>query len=195
MPTPLFTLNTTIADERANSYAALADFQDYWGQHYDLATAAVMLAIPDPTLLLISACRIIETVHFTEPVDPLSDYHLVYDSRQQQIRSVKTNYGRPQKYNYYQMLQFPRTLDIYQDGTLYIPPAIIAAQCEQAAYQFTFDTSTLETSLQGIDREAINVGGVSISQHIRPKGSMLSAAAYNFCKPFIINQNMRLQRA
>jgi hypothetical protein len=195
MSTPLFVINSTVADERANSYCAITDFQDYWGQHFDVTTAATMLAITDPTLLLIRACRTIETIHFTEPVDPLADYHLVYDSRQQQIRSVKTNYGRPQKYNYYQHLQFPRTLDVYQDGTLYIPPEILGAQCEQAAYEFSFDPTILEDSLQGLDRQAISVAGVSISQHIRPKGSMICAAAYNMCKPYVINQNCRLQRA
>jgi hypothetical protein len=189
------TINAVVADERANSYVDILTFQAYWNQHWDQVTGASMVAIVDPTLLLIRACRTIETLHFTEPVDPLADYHLVYDSRQQQIRSVKTNYGRPQKYNYYQHLQFPRTLDVYQDGTLYIPPEILAAQCEQAAYEFTFDTSILETSLQGVDRDAVNVGGVSISQHIRAKGSMICAAAYNMCKPYVINQNMRLQRA
>jgi hypothetical protein len=189
------TLNATIADERANTYVTMQQFQDYWTQHWDATTAAAMLAIVDPTLLLVRACRTIETLHFTEPVDPLADYHLVYDSRQQQIRSVKTNYGRPQKYNYYQHLQFPRTLDIYQDGTLYIPPEIEAAQCEQAAYEFAFDASTLSDSLQGIDRSAINVGGVALSQHVRAKGSMISPVAYNMAKPYIINQTMRLQRA
>jgi len=72
----LFTINSTIADERANSYAAVTDFQEYWGQHYDAVTSATMLAIPDPTLLLIRACRTIETLHCTEPVDPLADYTL-----------------------------------------------------------------------------------------------------------------------
>jgi hypothetical protein len=191
----LFTINSTIADERANSYAAITDFQEYWGQHWDAVTSALMLAITDPTLLLIRACRSLESLHFTETVDPLADYHLVYDSRQQQIRSVKTNYGRPQKYNYYQHLQFPRTLDVYQDGTLYIPPEIVAAQCEQAAYEYGLDTSTLSDSLLGIDRSAINVGGVSLSQHVRSKGTMVGPVAYNMCKPYLINQIARLQRA
>lgn len=195
MPTAFFVINNTIADERANSYCAVSDFTDYWTQHYDTVTAATMLAIPDPALLLVRACRTLETLHFTEPVDPLADYHLVYDSRSQTIRSVKTNYGRPQKYNYYQHLQFPRTLDVYQDGTLYILPEIMAAQCEQAAYEFTFDQSTLSDSLVGIDRSAINVGGVALSQHVRAKGSMISPVAYNMAKPYLINQIMRLQRA
>jgi hypothetical protein len=197
LSTSFLQLNNVIADERANSYVTAADFAAYWTNHWNGTLAATMLAltVPQTEMLLVQACRIIETLHFTEPVDPLADYHLVYDSRQQQIRSVKTNYGRPQKYNYFQFLQFPRTLDIYQDGTLYIPYPVQAAQCEQAAYLYTFDTTLLEDSLQGLSRQAINVSGVSISQTIRPKGSMLCAEAYNYVKYLLINQCMRLQRA
>lgn len=197
MPLTILTINATIADERANSYIVAQDFTDYWTAHFDLVTSAVMLALTTTQveMLLVRACRTLETLHFTEPVDPLADYHLVYDSRQQQIRSVKTNYGRPQKYNYYQHLQFPRTLDIYQDGTLFIPPEIQAAQCEQAAYEYSFDVSTLSDSIQGIDRSAINVGGVALSQHVRAKGSMISPVAYSIAKPYLINQITRLQRA
>lgn len=189
------TINSTVADERANSYVTVIEFQAYWTQHFDTTTAAAMLAISDPVLLLVRACRTLETLHFTEAVDPLSDYHLLYDTRTQQIRSAKTNYGRPQKYNYYQHLQFPRTLDVYQDGNLYIPPEVQGAQCEQAAYEFSFDASVLSTSLQGVERDAVNVDGISVSQHIRPKGTMISPVALNMCKPFLINSTMRLFRA
>jgi hypothetical protein len=84
------TLNCVVADERANSYIDVADLLSYWAGHWDTATAATITALTtqQQTILLIRACRIIETLHMTEPVDPLSDYHLVYDSRQQQIRSV-----------------------------------------------------------------------------------------------------------
>lgn len=154
-----------------------------------------MAAIDDPTTLLIRACRSIETLRFTEPVDPLAAFHLVFDTRTQQTRSVKTNYGRPQRFNYWQHLQFPRTLDIYQSGTLYVPPEIMAAQCEQAAYEFTFDTSILETRLQGVEREAVSVGGVSISQHLKGKGTIVCAVAYNMAKPYLMSSTTRLQRA
>jgi hypothetical protein len=190
-----YTVNATLADERSNSYVTVAEFRGYWGQHFDTTTAATMLALSDPTLLLIRACRTIESLHFTEPVDPLADYHLVYDSRQQSVRSVKTNFGRPQKYNYYQHLQMPRTLDIFQDGTLFIPPEIQAAQCEQAAAEYSMDVSTLADSLQGIDRSALNVGGVALSQRVRAKGSMVCPVAYNLCKPYLISTTSRLQRA
>jgi hypothetical protein len=197
LATSFLTLNATIADERANSYVTAADFTAYWTNHFDLTTSATMLALTTPQIemLLVRAARTIDSIHFTEPVDPLADYHLVYDSRQQQIRSVKTNYGRPQKYNYFQFMQFPRTLDVYQDGTLYIPYPIQAAQCEQAAYLFSFDPSIIENSLQGLASEAINVSGVALSQKYRAKGSIISAYAYDLCKPYIINQHMRLQRA
>ena len=188
LSTSFLTINATIADERANSYVLASDFTAYWTNHWNLTLSAQMLAltVPRVEMLLVQACRIIETVHFTEPVDPLADYHLVYDSRQQQIRSVKTNYGRPQKYNYFQFLQFPRTLDIYQDGTLYIPYPIQAAQCEQAAYLYTFDTTIIEDSLQGLSSQAVNVSGVSISQRYRANGSMLCAEARNYVKPYVI---------
>jgi hypothetical protein len=191
------TLNCTLADERANSYIDGADLNTYWGDHWDTVTAALIAAL-SPTAavtLLMRACRSIETLHFTEPVDPLADYHLVYDSRQQQMRSVKTNYGRPQKWNYYQHLQFPRTLDCYQDGTLFVPPEVCLAQAEQAAYELSFDPSILQTSLQGVTHDSVNVSGIAISQRISPKGSMVSPIALNMLKPYLINQISRLQRA
>lgn len=192
---PFTTLKATIADERSNSYVTADEFQDYWAQHFDTITAGLMAAIDDPSLLLVRACRTIETIQFTEPIDLEANFHLIFDSRSQQIRSVYNDGSRPQKYNYYQHLQFPRTLDVYQDGTLYVPEEIKGAQCEQAAYEFTFDTSTLEDSLQGVDRSAINVGGVSLSQHVKFKGSMISPIALNMLKPYIFKSTLRLQRA
>lgn len=197
MPSLITTLNVVVADERANSYIDTTDLTAYWAIHTDTATAALITAL-SPTqaaLLLIRACGTLETLHFTENVDPLSDYHLMFDTRQNQIRSVKTNYGRPQKYNYYQNLQFPRTLDIYQDGTLYIPPKICYAQAEQCGYELTFDPSILETSLQGVSHDSVGVKGISISQRINPGGSKICAAAYNLVKPYLINKVARLQRA
>jgi len=197
LSTSFLTINATIADERANSYVLASDFTAYWTNHFDLVTSATVLALTTSQIemLLVRACRTVDSLHFTEPVDPLADYHLVYDSRQQQIRSVKTNYGRPQKYNYFQFLQFPRTLDIYQDGTLYIPYPIQAAQCEQAAWLYSFDNTVLADGIQGLVRQAINVGGVALSQAIRSKGSMMSPDAYDMCKPYLIQQVMRVQRA
>lgn len=86
----ILSLNFVVADERANSYIDTVDLLAYWAQHYDTATAALITALSEAqqTTLLLRACRTIETLHCTEPVDPLADFHLVYDSRQQQIRSV-----------------------------------------------------------------------------------------------------------
>lgn len=193
----MLTLDTTIAGEKANSYIDANYLSDYWGAHYDTVTAGKVALLTDDqvTQTLIQATRIIETLHCTEPVDPLSDWHLVYDSRNQQVRSVKTNYGRPQKWNFYQRLQFPRTTDIYSDGTLYLPPEVQIAQAEQVGYIINFDPTIMANRLQGVSHDSINVGGVAISQKLEPNGSMLSPVAYQFMKPFLIRSNMRLMRS
>jgi len=78
---------------------------------------------------------------------------------------------------------------------LYIPYPIQAAQCEQAAWLYSFDNTVLADGIQGLVRQAINVGGVALSQAIRSKGSMMSPDAYDMCKPYLIQQVMRVQRA
>lgn len=193
----MLTLDTTIAGEKANSYIDANYLSDYWGAHYDTVTAGKVALLSDDqtTQTLIQAARILETLHCTEPVDPLSDWHLVYDSRNQQVRSVKTNYGRPQKWNFYQRLQFPRTTDLYSDGTLYIPPEVQIAQAEQVGYMINFDPTIIANRLQGVSHDSINVGGVAISQKLEPNGSMISPVAYQFMKPFLIRSSMRLMRA
>jgi hypothetical protein len=193
------TLNTTLADEKANSYVDIPYADDYFLTYStDTLVAGQWSALTDDqkTHKLIQSCRILETLHFTEPVDPLTDWRLVYDSRNQQVRSVKTNYGRPQKYNYWQKLQFPRTLDVYMEGTLYVPEEIQLAQCEQAGYLMNFDSSLIANRLQGVSRESVNIGGgIAISQKLEANGSMISPVAYQYAKPYLIKSNMRLQRS
>ncbi len=192
------TFDNTLAGETSNSYCDIDYADDYFSYYStDSTTSSQWLALDDDhkTGKLVQACRILETLHFTETVDPLSDWHLVYDSRQQSIRSVKTNYGRPQKWNYWQQLQFPRTFDVHMAGDLYIPEPILMAQCEQAGYLLSFDNTIIANSLQGVTIDSINVSGVQLSQHLRPNGSMMCPLAYQMVKPFLIKQNMRLQRA
>lgn len=191
------TFDNTLSGEFANSYADVAFADDYWANHWDTVSAGKWDALTDPQKerVLIQATRIIDTLRFTEAVDPLQEYHLVYDSRNQQIRSVKTNYGRPQKYDYIQHLQFPRTLDVHLDGSVYVPEEIMMAQCEQAVYLLSFDSSVLATRLQGVSHDALNVGGVSISQRLEANGSMMSPVALQFCKPYLIKNFMRLFRS
>lgn len=196
MTTPTITLNNTVADERANSYVDSAYADLYWADHWDTVSAAKWAALSSAqkNRLLIQACRIIDTLRFTEAVDPLQEYHLVYDSRNQQIRSVKTNYGRPQKWAYEQHLQFPRTLDVYLDGTVYIPEEIMFAQCEQAVFMLSLDTSVIANRLQGVSHDSLNVGGIAISQKLEAGGSMIAPVALNFCKPYLIKGSQRLFR-
>ena len=190
-------INDIIADEYSNSYVDVDYADNYWDQHWDVNSAAQWAALTDArkTSLLVQACRIIETLRFTEPVDPLSEFHLIFDSRNQQIRSAKTNFGRPEKYYYQQKLQFPRTIEVHMDGTLFIPEEIMFAQCEQTVYMLNFDQSILANRLQGISHDALTVGGIQISQKLEAKGSMISPVAYNYCKPYLLRRNLRLQRS
>jgi hypothetical protein len=191
------TLDSTISGELTNSYVDQSYSDAYWLQHWDTVSAGKWQALSDTqkAFVLVGACRIIDTLRFTEQVDPLQEYHLVYDSRNQQIRSVKTNYGRPQKYNYVQHLQFPRTLDVHLDGTIFIPEEIMMAQCEQAVYMMGLDTSVIGNRLQGVSHDSINVGGVAISQKLEANGSMMSPVALQYCKPYLIKTSQRLYRS
>lgn len=200
MPTPLpvaVVVNATVADEFSNSYVDQPYADAYWSQHWDTVSAGQWLALsgPQKASLLVQACRILETLRFTEPVDPLSEFHLVYDSRNQQIRSMKTNFGRPEKYYYQQKLQFPRTIEIHMNGALFIPEEILFAQCEQTIYLMNFDQTVLANRLQGISHDSLNVGGVAISQKLEARGSMISPVAYNYCKPYLLRRNLRMQRS
>lgn len=190
-------INDIPADEYANSYVDVPYADAYWDQHWDVNAAAQWSALTDArkTSLLVQACRIVETLRFTEQVDPLSEYHLVYDSRNQQIRSAKTNFGRPEKYYFQQKLQFPRTLEVHMNGQIYIPEEIKFAQCEQSTYMLNFDQSILANRLQGVSHDSINVGGIQISQKLEARGSMLSPVAYNYCKPYLLRRNLRMQRS
>lgn len=194
---PAIVINDTMSDEYANSYCDQVYADSYWAQHWDTVSAAQWAALPDNTKagLLVQACRLVETLRFTEPVDPLSEYHLVYDSRSQQIRSLKTNFGRPEKFLFQQKLQFPRTIEVDMQGVVFIPEEIKFAQCEQTIYIINFDQTILANRLQGISHDALNVGGVSISQKLEARGTMLSPVAYNFCKPYLLRRTMRIQRA
>lgn len=71
LATSFLTLNAVIADERANSYCTAADFTAYWTNHFNLTLAATVLAltVTQIEMLLVQACRTIESIHFTEPVD------------------------------------------------------------------------------------------------------------------------------
>lgn len=190
-------LNNIIGDEYANSYADVAYADEYWTQHWDINSAAQWNALTadQKAALLVRSCRILEGLRFTEPVDSLAEFHLVYDTRNQQIRSAKTNFGRPQKYWIQQKLQFPRTLEVHMNGDIFVPEEILFAQCEQCVYLLNLDTSVLANRLQGVSHDMLSVGGVQFSQKIEAKGSLLSPISYSFCKPYILKTNLRIQRA
>ena len=76
---PAIILNNTVMDEYANSYADVAYADGYWEQHWDQVSAALWNNLPNDNVkagLLVQACRSIEALRFTEPVDPLAEYQL-----------------------------------------------------------------------------------------------------------------------
>ncbi len=190
------TVNDLIGDEQSNSYASLEYANQYWAQHWDVNSAAqwAALTIAQQSALLVQSCRILESLRFTEPVDLLAQWQLVYDTRTGQIRSAMTNFDRPQKYWYQQRLQFPRTLEVYLSGVNYIPEEIMFAQCEQCVYLLNLDTSVLSNRLQGISHDQLSVGGVQISQKLEAKGTMVSPVALSYCKPYLLKTSLRIQR-
>lgn len=195
----LITVDATAGAETTNSYVELEYANDYWAQHWDVNSANQWAALSDPqkSSVLVQACRVLETLRFTYPTDNSSESRLVVDYRHQQIRSIRSCSSRPQKYNYDQKLQFPRTLeaDLYTDGASTIPDAIMFAQCEQAVYMLNVDTSVIANRLQGVSHDLLNVGGVQISQKIESGGSLISPVAYSYCKPLLIRGNTKLMRS
>jgi hypothetical protein len=196
----LIEVDATVGGTSSNSYVDLEYANSYWEQHWDVNSASQWNALSDPqkSSLLVQACRIIETLRFTYPVDPTGEFRLEVDYAQQQIRSVKNCDSRPQKYVYNQKLQFPRTFEAYLEGEVYVPDTIKIAQCEQCVYMLNVDTSVLTSRLQGVISDSLSVGGIQISQRFAPggaTGTLVSPVALQYCKPLMIRGNVRLQRS
>jgi hypothetical protein len=192
-------LDTTLSGEESNSYVEVEYADEYWASHFSSVKAALWSALTTAKkeMVLVQACRVIETVRFCEPsrYDRRNrpDYH--YDRRTGMVFQFDEE-SRPERAYYYQALQFPRNIDRdSQSGVYYIPEPILMAQCEQAVYLLSLDDSVLANSMQGVQSESIAAGSVRVSQQIAPGGSMLSPTAYEFLKPFVRRTSSVLQRA
>jgi hypothetical protein len=192
-------LDNTLSGEVSNSYVEVEYADAYWTAHYSTVKAALWAALTTPRkeMVLVQACRVIETVRFCEPFrydrrtqveyhhDRRSGLVVQYDDETRPIRAFST-----------QSLQFPRNLDRDSlTGEYYIPEALMMAQCEQAVYLLSFDDSVLSNSMQGVQSESIAAGSVRISQQIAAGGSMLSPTAYELVKPFVRRTSSVMQRA
>lgn len=194
-----FTLVTDLSGEQSNSYVDITYADDYWNNHFNAMKISQWAALSAGAKanLLVQACKVIETARFTEPIDFFTPYHLMIDPVTGQIRSVKRLMDRPQRLNFYQRLQFPRTDTVYwaSGGAPYIPEEIKMAQCEQALYLLNLDETVVANSLMGLRSENINVGAVIVDQSYSSGGTLYSPIAKSFVTPYLLKTSTRIQRA
>lgn len=192
------TLDVTMGGQFSNSYVDLNYAADYFDNHWDATKSASWDAM-DPlpqTRLLIQACRVIETARFTNYVRP-TDYAFFYDYITGMVRQLAERM-EPIRYYNYQNLQFPRNLDIdYTDGALFMPDAIMQAQCEQAIYLLSYDGQAVANRLQGIinDTASIGRGQIHVSQNYLGEGSAFAPMALELCRPMFLKGGQRMRRA
>jgi hypothetical protein len=174
-----------IFSDYATSYVSLAFAADYFAKHYRPAytTQWGALSADQQGMALNAACRQIEQFRFVDRqelphyrffVDPVKGRVLEYTPRRDAV-----------KYNYYQSLQFPRSVDIHQDGTVFIPMEMQWAQCEQAIYLLNFDETLLSNARQGLSINSVKVGSISVYQHLNSGGDNLSPTALSYIRPYL----------
>lgn len=210
-PTP-YSLIPDLGTEISNTYCTQAYADTYWAEDYRSGLSAQWAALDDTqkTKLLIAACRDIEQLRFTIP-QTLPAYAMHYDRRTLKVVSMNLT-RQPVKYYYYQRLQFPRNLDVYYlalpsditpppnwgTGQIYIPDEIMRAQCEQAMYRLTLDTSDIQAQLQGIAEQSVVLGkqDVAVTTKYAPgaNGTNLSSDTIALVSPFVV-RNSKLLRA
>lgn len=192
-----YVLNTTIADEFANSYCDVPYADFYFENHFLTTKADAWAALTDEqkTAALITGCRSLEQIRFTQPSVYGGGYINWYNRRTGKVQSFGLE-KQLFKYYYFQALQFPRQVDQKTtDGSTYIPEPIKLAQCEQALYELTFDDSILAGRLQGVSRESTTLGTLKVSQTTNGLGVNICPAALSYVRPYIIKISARVGRA
>lgn len=191
-----YTLTSTLSNEFSNSYVDLAYADNYWANHYSTVKSDSWSALGDDpkTLLLILACRTIESMRFTYTNPLQTDYQLVYDQRLGVVLDLEID-PDPMKFAYNQALQFPRNLDRNTTtGMAFIPEGIQMAQCEQAVYTLNFDESVIANRLQGITRDQVTVGNISLRQAYDRVGTSVAPAALEMVRPFLVRDSRKMRR-
>ena len=194
-----YVLNSTLSDEFANSYTDLSYADFFWENHYLSTKSDAWAALTDEqkTSALLTACRSLEQIRFTEPRNFRLEYKARewYDRRTGLAQSYELD-KQFRKYLYYQALQFPRQVDVNSTtGATYIPEAILMAQCEQALYEVTFDDSIIASQLQGLGREGVTLGTLKTSQTFTGLGVNIAPSALSYIRPFIIKLSTKVGRA
>lgn len=191
-------LNTTISGQGANSYVGITYCDDYWLGHYIAQKSALWAALTtaQKTSALVHACRDIEALKFTEVSGSNRSLRLGRDLRSELIKLQDADDKSPKKADSTQALQFPRNLDRDSAGVLYLPEAVLMAQCEQALYRLTADSSAMISVMQGVQSESVRVGNVSVSQTFSGQvGITVSPVSVSLLSPFLLRRTSRMRRA
>jgi hypothetical protein len=190
------TVDATVATETANSYCDVAYADDYFDNHYNSTKTAAWVALQDGAkkTLLVSATKSIEKFKFTEPTDPSQNKPWFFDPTQGRV--IQDNYlGYIVKYNYFQKLQFPTSLNVTSGGVVFMPEEVKMANCEQAIYLATVDDSPISNRSMGVIHDSINVGGVALSQRIEPGGHLLAPMAAELLSQYMLKNIQRNRRS
>jgi hypothetical protein len=190
-------LDATVGGEFSNAFTNIAYADEYFENHYNSVKKAAWQALTDEAkeAALMDATQILEQFNFIVGVLKPTVSDMVYDPRTGKFLAYVNESVTPTKYNYFQALQFPRSVDVYTDGTLYIPEKIKRATCEQAVYLLAFDDSALANRLQGItmDRVSIGQGAISATQEYGLGGTMLAPTAHQLIRPYLVNTSRVLR--
>lgn len=195
-PSPVSGGNPGNAGSYSNSYVDVPYADSYWANHYNAVASAqwFALTVSQKAFALIAACRLIETIRFTTATRLRDDYPLLYDRHSGTFIQLNDQLS-PIKFYYYQRLQFPRNLDRdILDGTLFIPEPICMAQCEQAVYLLTVDTSAIAARLQGVVEDVTYVGSIHLRQNFVQGGSTFSPVALDMARPYMLTSTHPVRR-
>jgi hypothetical protein len=194
-PTSLPKIDTTVMGASSNSYVDLNFAADYFANHMSSVKRDGWLGLSDEqaTMALLSAAGDVESLKFVEPE---MDYALLphLDPVTLTYRNVS---DAVTKWNPLQRLQFPRNIDIdyTADSVPYIPIYVQMAQCEQAWYRCTIDTSNLISQAQGVRHESFSADGLSLNTIFTGQGHMFAPETTQFLRQFFLPKNRRFQRA
>ncbi len=192
-----YVLTTTLSGEFSNSYVDIPYADFFWENHHITTKSDAWAALSDEqkTAVLLSACRSLEQIRFTQPSVYGGGYINWYNRRTGKIQSFGLE-KQLFKYYYFQALQFPRQVDQKTtDGSTYIPEPIMLAQCEQALYELTFDEDIIQGRLQGLVKETVTLGTLKIGQSTSGLGVNIAPTALNYIRPYIIKISARVGRA
>lgn len=185
-------LDATVAGPNSNSYVDVAYADGYFVDHWNTAKSEAwsLLTTPQKERVLVSACRLIETIRVLDK--PYTTGRLPLALVGTDMRDVEIHRQLVD-----QRLQFPRNVDIDPStGAPTTPDAVREGQCEQAVYLIAFDEAQLASQMQGIAKEEFaGGGGVRVwTEFSGSRGRMFAPMTIELMEPYI-RRAMRMNRS